>query len=75
MPGQGRPVLPPQMVLVDAIATIISSGMASAAMLEPVQVRPSRTAHSVASICFLDMSFSINLFAVTVADATLFNDL
>jgi len=52
VPGQALPVLPPQTVLDEAIATIISSGMASAAMLEPAQVKPSRTATITASIAF-----------------------
>ena len=57
-PGQTLPVLPPQMVLDDAIATIISAGICSAAMMEPVQVTPSRAAHTTATSCFFSMMFS-----------------
>ena len=58
VPGQGRPVLPPHTGLDDAIATIISPGRCSAAMMEPVQVKPSRTAHTTARGCFFSMMFS-----------------
>ena len=57
--GQGLPVLPPQILFDDAIATIISPGMASAAMLEAVQVKPSRTAHRIVKRCLFNMIFSI----------------
>ena len=58
VPGQARPVLPPHTLLDDAIATIISPGRCSAAMMEPVQVKPSRTAHTTARGCFFSMMFS-----------------
>ena len=52
-PGQGRPVLPPQTLLDNAIATIISSGICSAAWV-PAIVRPSRTVHiTAATIVFM----------------------
>jgi len=44
--GHGRPVLPPQMVRDEAIATRISPLVCSAAEEEPAKVRPRRTAHS-----------------------------
>jgi hypothetical protein len=53
VPGQGLPVLPPHAVLEDAIATIISPGRCSAAMMEPAQVKPSRTAHITACNFFM----------------------
>jgi hypothetical protein len=56
-PGQALPVLPPQTGVNDAIATTISSGCA--AEREVAAVRPSRTAHRVASICCFRMRFSI----------------
>src|SRR5438094_925609 len=59
VPGQARPVLPPQMLLDDAIATIISPGRCSAAMMEPAQVKPIRTAHTTATNCFFSMRFSV----------------
>jgi hypothetical protein len=58
VPGQARPVLPPQTLLDDAIATIISSGVDSAATMEPAQVKPSRSAHTTDKGCFFNMSFS-----------------
>jgi hypothetical protein len=54
VPGQARPLLPPQMVLDDAIATIISSGGRSAAEGEPATVRLTKTVNIPASIIFME---------------------
>src|SRR5205823_7456033 len=65
-PGQALPVLPPQTLLDDAIATRISAGRCSATASGTARVRPSRTVHVAASICLFSMSFSIILFSVAV---------
>jgi len=51
VPGQRRPVLPPQTLLNDAIATSISSG--SAAEIEPAHVNPNRAAYITANTFFM----------------------
>jgi hypothetical protein len=54
VPGQTRPVLPPHTVLDDAIATIISPGVASAAAGGPAIVRLTMTVNIPARIIFME---------------------
>jgi len=53
-PGQALPVLPPQTLLDDAMATIISSGSCSAADADSATVRLTRTVNTLARIIFME---------------------